>query len=201
MKIVTEFPRKVVEYPDQGIIMRDGCRLSARIWMPEDAASDPVPAILEMQPYRKRDGTPARDCLTHPYFAGHGYGAIRVDMRGNGDSEGLLYDEYTEQELTDACEVIAWAASQAWCNGKVGMMGLCWGGITSLQVAARQPPALKQLSLTQPLLIAMLMIFTIKGVAYSMRILAGRRPCFLIRHEHLIRSSVAINGARFGSTG
>lgn len=143
MKIVTEFPRKVVEYPDQGIITRDGCRLSARIWMPEDASSDPVPAILEMQPYRKRDGTPARDCLTHPYFAGHGYAAIRVDMRGNGDSEGLLYDEYTEQELTDACEVIAWAASQSWCNGKVGMMGLCWGGITSLQVAARQPPALK----------------------------------------------------------
>ena len=39
--------------------------------------------------------------------------------------------------------MIAWAASQPWCNGKVGMMGISWGGFNSLQVAARQPEALK----------------------------------------------------------
>ncbi|MGB3389647.1 MAG: CocE/NonD family hydrolase [Pseudaminobacter sp.] len=143
MKTVTEFPRKVIEIPDMGIVMPDGCRLSARVWMPQDAADDPVPAILEHLPYRKRDGTTARDCLTHPYFAGHGYACIRTDMRGNGDSEGLMEDEYTEQEWQDACDVIAWAASQPWCNGNVGMMGISWGGFNSLQVAARQPPALK----------------------------------------------------------
>ncbi len=143
MKTVTEFPRKVVEFPDMGIVMPDGCRLSARIWMPEDAADNPVPAILEHLPYRKRDGTIFRDQLTHPYFAGHGYASIRVDMRGNGDSEGLMDDEYTEQELQDACDVIAWAASQPWCNGNVGMMGISWGGFNCLQVAAKQPPALK----------------------------------------------------------
>ena len=69
--------------------------------------------------------------------------AIRVDMRGNGDSEGLMEDEYTEQELQDACDVIAWAAAQPWCTGTVGMMGISWGGFNALQVAARQPPALK----------------------------------------------------------
>lgn len=143
MKTVTDFPRKVVEYPDWGIVMPDGCRLSARIWMPEDADASPVPAILEHLPYRKRDGTIARDQLTHPYFAGHGYASIRVDMRGNGDSEGLMDDEYTEQELQDACDVIAWAAAQPWCNGNVGMMGISWGGFNGLQVAAKQPPALK----------------------------------------------------------
>ena len=143
MKTVTEFPRKVVEFPDMGIVMPDGCRLSARIWMPEDAADNPVPAIMEHLPYRKRDGTIFRDQLTHPYFAGHGYASIRVDMRGNGDSEGLMDDEYTEQELQDACDVIAWAASQPWCNGNVGMMGISWGGFNCLQVAAKQPPALK----------------------------------------------------------
>lgn len=143
MKIVTEFPRKVVEFADMGIVMPDGCRLSARVWMPEDAEKNPVPAILEHLPYRKRDGTTARDSLTHPYFAGHGYACIRVDMRGNGDSEGLMEDEYTEQELQDACDVIAWAAAQPWCNGNVGMMGISWGGFNSLQVAAKQPPALK----------------------------------------------------------
>ncbi|KUM23710.1 peptidase S15 [Mesorhizobium loti] len=143
MKTVTEFPRKVVEFPDMGIVMPDGCRLSARIWMPEDAADNPVPAILEHLPYRKRDGTIFRDQLTHPYFAGHGYASIRVDMRGNGDSEGLMDDEYSEQELQDACDVIAWAAAQPWCNGNVGMMGISWGGFNCLQVAAKQPPALK----------------------------------------------------------
>lgn len=143
MRTVTEFPRKIVEQPDAGIIMPDGVRLSARIWMPDDAASDPVPAILEHLPYRKRDGTTARDELTHPWFAGHGYACIRVDMRGNGDSEGLMEDEYTAQELQDACDVIAWAAAQPWCNGNVGMMGISWGGFNGLQVAALRPPALK----------------------------------------------------------
>ncbi|WP_353644656.1 CocE/NonD family hydrolase [Mesorhizobium sp. WSM2239] len=143
MKTITTFPRKIVEFPDMGIVMPDGCRLSARVWMPEDAAENPVPAILEHLPYRKRDGTTARDNLTHAYFAGHGYACIRVDMRGNGDSEGLMEDEYTEQELQDACDVIAWAASQPWCSGKAGMMGISWGGFNALQVAAKEPPALK----------------------------------------------------------
>jgi putative CocE/NonD family hydrolase len=143
VKIISEFPRKIVEFPDLGIVMPDGCRLSARVWMPADADEKPVPAILEHLPYRKRDGTTYRDALTHPYFAGHGYASIRVDMRGNGDSEGLMEDEYSEQELQDACDVIAWAAAQPWCNGNVGMMGISWGGFNSLQVAAKQPLALK----------------------------------------------------------
>jgi len=143
MKTITEFPRDIVEFPDMGIVMPDGTRLSARVWMPADADQDPVPAILEHLPYRKRDGTTTRDCLTHPYFAGHGYACIRVDIRGNGDSEGLMEDEYTEQEWQDACDVIAWAAAQPWCNGKVGMMGISWGGFNGLQVAAKQPTALK----------------------------------------------------------
>ncbi len=103
----------------------------------------PVPAILEHLPYRKNDGTVKRDTWTHPYLAGHGYACIRVDMRGNGDSNGLMDDEYTAQELQDACDVIAWAAAQPWCNGKVGMMGISWGGFNALQVAALRPPALK----------------------------------------------------------
>jgi predicted acyl esterase len=143
MKTVTDFPRKIVELPDVGIVMPDGCRLSARIWMPADAERDPVPAILEHLPYRKRDGTIARDQLTHPWFAGHGYASIRVDMRGNGDSDGLMEDEYSDQEWQDACAVIAWAAAQPWCSGTVGMMGISWGGFNALQVAALRPPALK----------------------------------------------------------
>jgi len=81
--------------------------------------------------------------MNHPWFAGHGYACIRVDMRGNGDSEGLMDDEYTMQELQDACDVIQWATEQIWCSGKVGMMGISWGGFNALQVASLRPSALK----------------------------------------------------------
>ncbi|MGV8986478.1 MAG: CocE/NonD family hydrolase [Cypionkella sp.] len=143
MNVRTDFPYRIVEEPDMGIVMSDGCRLSARVWMPDDAAQNPVPAVLEYIPYRKRDGTLPRDEMMHPYVAGHGYACIRVDMRGNGDSEGVMTDEYTIQELADACEVIEWLAAQPWCSGTVGVMGKSWGGFNCLQTAFLQPPALK----------------------------------------------------------
>ncbi len=140
---VKTFPRKFKEIEHFWIPMSDGAKLAARMWIPRDAEKNPVPALLEYIPYRKRDGTVWRDALTHPYFAGHGYAAIRVDMRGNGNSDGLMLDEYTKQEQDDAMEVIAWIARQAWCTGKLGMFGISWGGFNALQVAARKPPALK----------------------------------------------------------
>lgn len=125
------------------IPLADGTRLAARLWLPEDAEARPVPVILEYIPYRKRDGTRGRDEPMHGWFAAHGYAAIRVDMRGSGESDGLLEDEYLQRELDDACEVIAWLAAQPWCTGSVGMMGKSWGGFNCLQVAALNPPALK----------------------------------------------------------
>ncbi len=125
------------------IPLSDGTRLAARLWLPEDAERRPVPAILEYIPYRRRDGTRDGDDLTHPYLAGHGYACVRLDIRGSGDSEGVIHDEYSRQEQDDAVEAIAWLARQSWCDGKVGMMGISWGGFNSLQVAARRPPALK----------------------------------------------------------
>ena len=114
----------------------------ARIWLPEDAEDDPVPAVLEYLPYRKTDGTVVRDSQRQPYLAGHGYAAVRVDMRGTGDSDGVLTDEYTQQEQDDALEILAWLAEQPWCDGKLGMWGISWGGFNALQIAARRPPGL-----------------------------------------------------------
>ena len=141
MQVRSEFPFKIIEEPDLAIVLSDGCRLSARVWRAEGAGK--VPAVLEYIPYRKRDGTLPRDEIMHAYVAGHGYACVRVDMRGCGDSEGLMQDEYTPQELADACEVIAWLAAQDWCSGAVGMMGKSWGGFNCLQTAFLQPPALK----------------------------------------------------------
>jgi hypothetical protein len=133
----------VRELREVWIPLSDGARLSARVWLPEGAEDAPMPALLEYLPYRKDDETAARDALRHPYLAAHGYASVRVDMRGSGDSDGLLLDEYLPQEQLDAVEVIAWLAAQPWCSGAVGMFGISWGGFNALQVAARQPPALK----------------------------------------------------------
>jgi len=141
--IVTTFPRSVRVIEHTLIPLKDGTALAARIWLPDDAEQNPVPAILEYLPYRKRDGTYERDALTHPYLAGHGYAGVRVDIRGCGESDGLLFDEYAKQEQDDGVEVIAWLAAQPWCSGVVGMMGISWGGFNGLQIAARRPPALK----------------------------------------------------------
>ena len=124
------------------IEMADGVRLSARIWLPEDAESNPVPAILEYIPYRKRDWTRPKDQLMHPWFAAHGYASVRVDLRGSGESEGVLRDEYLQQELDDGVQVIEWLARQPWCSGRVGMIGISWGGFNGLQIAAMRPRAL-----------------------------------------------------------
>jgi putative CocE/NonD family hydrolase len=139
--IVREFPYAVREISHTEIVLHDGTRLAARMWLPQTAT--PVPAILEYLPYRKGDGTAIDDPTRHRYFAGHGFASIRVDMRGSGDSDGILMDEYTREELGDGVEVIAWLAAQPWCNGSVGMLGLSWGGFNSLQIAALAPPALK----------------------------------------------------------
>ena len=143
MTTVATFPRSVERLDPVWIPLKDGTRLAARIWRPVDAESIPVPAILEYIPYRRRDLTAQRDALTHPYVAGHGYACVRVDMRGSGDSDGVLTDEYLALEQDDAVEVIAWLAVQPWCTGAVGMMGHSWGGFNALQVAARRPPALR----------------------------------------------------------
>ncbi|PVA11340.1 peptidase S15 [Pelagivirga sediminicola] len=143
MQIVSDYPRRVREIEHTEITMPDGTRLAARIWLPEDAGSAPVPAILEYLPYRKNDGTLARDIARAPYIAGHGYAYVRVDIRGCGESEGVMQDEYTASELQDGCDIIAWLAAQDWCDGGVGIVGISWGGFNGLQIAALQPPALK----------------------------------------------------------
>lgn len=135
--------RGVREIENTWIPLSDGTRLAARIWMPEDALQEPVPAVLEYLPYRKSDGTALADLGRHPYFAEHGYAAVRVDLRGTGDSDGLLRGEYLPQEQEDALEVLAWLERQPWCTGAAGMIGYSWGGFNGLQIAAHRPRQLK----------------------------------------------------------
>lgn len=123
------------------IPLSDGITLAARLWLPETTAK--VPLVLEWIPYRQSDNTAVGDAMIHGFFAAHGMAAMRIDLRGSGNSSGLLHDEYLAREQDDAVEVIAWIAAQPWSNGSVGMIGISWGGFAALQIAARRPPALK----------------------------------------------------------
>ena len=80
------FPHQIKEDPQLSIPLPDGTVLAGRVWRPETADTHPVPAILELIPYRQRDLTAVRDSIHHPYFAGHGFAGVRVDLRGSGDS-------------------------------------------------------------------------------------------------------------------
>jgi putative CocE/NonD family hydrolase len=128
---------------NQWIGLKDGTQLSARLWLPENADKTPAPVVWEYIPYRKRDLYRAHDDLWGLTLAQYGIAYARVDARGSGDSQGILVDEYLEQELTDGVEVIAWLARQTWSSGAVGMRGISWGGINTLQIAALAPPELK----------------------------------------------------------
>jgi uncharacterized protein len=142
LQTVTDFPHQVRVVEHTWIPLADGTRLAAKLWLPVGAEANPVPAILEYIPYRKRDVEAVQDSIAHQYFAGHGYAGVRVDLRGSGDSEGVLEDEYLPREQEDALEVLRWIAQQPWCSGSVGMMGISWGGFNALQVAALRPPEL-----------------------------------------------------------
>ena len=128
------------------IDLKDGNKLAATVWLPTNR-NEKFPTILEYIPYRKRDATAIRDSTMHPFYASKGYACIRVDMRGSGDSDGIMKDEYLPQETKDGIEIINWITKQNWSDGKVGMTGVSWGGIVCLQMAILQPKELKAIIL------------------------------------------------------
>ncbi len=133
-----------VTMQEQWIRMPDEVRLAADVYFPEGAAADArFPVLLEYLPYRKTDSR-ARNFALYSYFVQRGYVVARVDIRGTGNSEGRLIPyEYSDIEQEDGEIVIDWLAKQPWSDGNVGMFGISWGGFNAIQMAVRNPPALK----------------------------------------------------------
>ena len=86
-------PFKVIE--NEWIPLHDGTRLAVRLWIPEGAEQRPVPVVWEYLPYRKRDGVRTRDDATALNLAPYGIAFARIDVRGTGDSDGIISDEYS----------------------------------------------------------------------------------------------------------
>lgn len=143
MKTRLKFPNGWTETEDCWIPMSDGINLAAKLWMPNSAKDKPVPTIIEVLPYRKRDIYAPRDAMHHRYFAGHGYACMRIDIRGSGDSDGFQGVFAMQQEQDDTLEILKWIAAQTWSDGQVGMFGISWGGFQAIQAAYRQPKELK----------------------------------------------------------
>jgi len=128
------------------IPMKDGVRLAADLFIPVGGRpGEKFPAVFKYDPYRKDDNPGIfSECDINIYFVARGYVGACVDIRGTGQSEGHAPPrEYSEQELSDGEEIIAWLARQPWSSGAVGIFGKSWSGFNAIQLAMRNPPALK----------------------------------------------------------
>jgi len=116
------------------IPLRDGLRLAATVYAPRDRR-EPVPCILALTPY-VADHLHDRGM----HFAGAGFVFVAVDVRGRGDSDGEFRP--WAHDAQDGYDVIEWLATQAFCNGKVGLYGASYSGYVQWVAAAQSPPHL-----------------------------------------------------------
>lgn len=122
---------------DAGIVMRDGVRLSANVFLPE--ATRRAPAVLIRQPYGKDDHTTM--WARGKYWARKGYACVIQDVRGRFGSEGEWRPFV--HEAADGWDTLDWLAAQPWCDGRVGMSGESYYGYTQWAVAASGHPNLR----------------------------------------------------------
>ncbi|MFE7564174.1 CocE/NonD family hydrolase [Kitasatospora sp. NPDC057500] len=122
---------------DLRVPLPDGTELCARLWRP--VTDEPVPVVLEYSTDRLTDWTATDDARRHPWIAGHGHAAIRVDARGHGNSGGVPSSH--DGLAADGAEVVRWLAARPWCSGRVGLLGTGAAGDTALRLAALAPDA------------------------------------------------------------
>ena len=117
---------------------RDHIRLDADLYYPDSLREFPV--LLMRQPYGRKIASTV--VYAHPsWYASQGYLVVIQDVRGRGTSQGEF--KLFENEIEDGLATISWVAQLPQSNGKVGMYGFSYQGMTQLYAAVHQPPALK----------------------------------------------------------
>ncbi len=125
------FPKYGVKrYPEYMLKLRDGTRLATDIYVPKEVfkKKSKCPTILVRLPYWKNSL-----CILGYAYAAYGFVAIIQDIRGTGHSDGFNYYLFTERE--DGLETLEWISKQYWYNGKIGMTGASYFGITQLALS------------------------------------------------------------------
>jgi putative CocE/NonD family hydrolase len=121
--------------------MRDGVELVSDHYYPPQPS--PQPTLLMRQPYGR--GIASTVVYAHPvWFARHGYNVVIQDVRGRGDSGGDFYP--FRHEGSDGSDTIAWLRTRPESNGRIGMYGFSYQGMTQLLAAAEQPEGLQCIS-------------------------------------------------------
>lgn len=118
---------------DAFILMRDGVRLSADVYLPDTDGKYPV--LLMRTYYGKCNSDLAEKEMEEfiSFFVKHGYAVVVQDCRGRYDSEGNFYIEI--YDFDDGYDTVEWCATQEWSNGKVGMFGCSYPGCIQLSAA------------------------------------------------------------------
>ena len=117
--------------------MSDGVELVSDHYYPQRPG--PNPTLLMRQPYGRDIASTV--VYAHPvWFARHGYNMVIQDVRGRGDSDGEFYP--FRNEGRDGAETIAWLRTRGESNGRIGMYGFSYQGMTQLLAAAQDPEGL-----------------------------------------------------------
>jgi predicted acyl esterase len=143
---------------DVAVRMRDGAHIYIDLYRPE--AEGKYPIIIAWGPYGKQgrsrifsmigntglhdedfNAYTAFEAADPVYWCRNGYIIINADPRGSWHSEGDL-TFMSPQEAEDCYDLIEWAGTQSWSNGKVGMHGVSYLAWTQWRVAALNPPHL-----------------------------------------------------------
>jgi uncharacterized protein len=125
----------------QWITMDDGVKLGATITFPSHTGQGPAPGrfpvILSMTPYGRDGGC---SCAPATDFALRGFAVATVDVRGTGGSQGNLDQNYfSPREARDGYDLVQYLGTRRWSNGRVGMSGGSYVGITQLKTAETDP--------------------------------------------------------------
>jgi uncharacterized protein len=120
---------------------RDGTELAINVHLPGPPEDGPYPTLVEYSGYGYANPNGPQSGI-QPIAELLGFAVVDVNMRGTGCSGGA-FDFFEPLQALDGYDVVETVARQPWVkNGRVGMLGISYGGISQLFVAAKQPPSL-----------------------------------------------------------
>jgi uncharacterized protein len=132
--------QSLTEIHNLALVARDGVALAADAYLP--AGEGPWPTVVTYLPYVKDAWVGVHIDGYLRYFAKYGYASVIVDFRGTGASGGGKPEAFEARESEDVYDIVEALAAEPWCDGRVGMWGQSYGGITALRAAAAAPPHL-----------------------------------------------------------